>query len=88
MTLTYGQLLHTISSRSEKHSIFSQEKLPPNPYLTTAVVGSFGIQILALAVPQLRSLLKIAPLNMVDTVVISGGALLPLLVNEGTKKIS
>ncbi|MBC5795773.1 HAD-IC family P-type ATPase [Sphaerospermopsis sp. LEGE 00249] len=88
MTLTSGQLLHTISSRSEKHSIFSQEKLPPNPYLTTAVVGSFGIQIFALVVPQLRSLLKIAPLNMVDTAVISGGALLPLLVNEGTKKIS
>lgn len=87
MTLTSGQLLHTISSRSEKHSIFSQEKLPPNPYLTTAVVGSFGIQLLALAVPQLRSLLKISPLNMVDTAVISGGALLPLLVNEGTKNI-
>ncbi|MGM3304693.1 HAD-IC family P-type ATPase [Anabaena sp. WFMT] len=86
MTLTSGQLLHTISSRSEKHSIFSQEKLPPNPYLNTAVIGSFGIQLLALTMPQLRSLLKIAPLNMVDTAVITSGALLPLLVNEGTKK--
>lgn len=87
MTLTSGQLLHTISSRSEKHSIFSKEKLPSNPYLVGAVAGSFAIQILALAVPQLRSLLKIAPLSMVDTAVISGGALLPLLVNEGTKNI-
>ncbi|MBD2296711.1 HAD-IC family P-type ATPase [Anabaena sphaerica FACHB-251] len=88
MTLTSGQLLHTISSRSEKHSIFSKEKLPSNPYLNTAVVGSFGIQLLALTVPQLRTLLKIAPLNMVDTAVIASGALLPLLVNEGSKKIN
>ncbi|MEA5576068.1 HAD-IC family P-type ATPase [Anabaena sp. UHCC 0451] len=88
MTLTSGQLLHTISSRSEKHSIFSKEKLPSNPYLNTAIVGSFGIQLLALAVPQLRSLLKIAPLNIGDTAVIAGGAVLPLLVNEGSKKIN
>ncbi|MBK1988685.1 HAD-IC family P-type ATPase [Sphaerospermopsis aphanizomenoides BCCUSP55] len=88
MTLTSGQLLHTISSRSEKHSIFSKEKLPPNPYLKTAILGSFGIQLLALTVPQLRSLLKIAPLNIVDAAVITGGAVLPLLVNEETKKIN
>lgn len=87
MTLTSGQLLHTISSRSEKHSIFSKEKLPSNPYLNTAILGSFGIQLLALTVPQLRGLLKIAPLNIVDAAVITGGAVLPLLVNEGTKNI-
>lgn len=86
MTLTSGQLLHTISSRSEKYSIFSREKLPPNPYLTSAVVGSFVIQILVLAVPQLRTLLKIAPLNIVDNAVIFVGTLLPLLVNEASKK--
>ena len=87
MTLTSGQLLHTISSRSEKHSIFSKEKLPPNPYLNTAILGSFGIQLLTLTVPQLRGLLKITPLNIVDIAVITSGALLPLLVNEGTKNI-
>jgi Ca2+-transporting ATPase len=87
MTLTSGQLLHTISSRSEKHSIFSKEKLPPNPYLNTAILGSFGIQLLTLTVPHLRRLLKITPLNIVDIAVITSGALLPLLVNEGTKNI-
>ncbi|BAZ30318.1 ATPase, E1-E2 type [Cylindrospermum sp. NIES-4074] len=87
MTLTSGQLLHTISSRSEKHSIFSEEKLPGNPYLIMAVTGSFAIQFLALTVPPLRSLLKITPLNLVDSAVIGGSALLPLLVNEGTKSI-
>ncbi|MBH8576537.1 cation-translocating P-type ATPase [Nostocaceae cyanobacterium CENA369] len=85
MSLTSGQLLHTFSCRSEKHSIFSQEKLPNNPYFNAAIIGSFGIQILAIAVPQLRSLLKIAPISFVDGAVIGGSALLPLLVNESTK---
>ncbi|WP_313932000.1 MULTISPECIES: HAD-IC family P-type ATPase [Nostoc] len=85
MSLTSGQLLHTISCRSEKHSIFNQEKLPNNPYLNTAIIGSFAIQILAIAVPPLRNLLKITPLNLVDSAVIGSSALLPLLVNESTK---
>jgi len=87
MSLTSGQLLHTISCRSEKHSIFSQEKLPNNPYLNAAITGSFAIQIMAIAFPPLRNLLKITPLNIVDTAVIAGSALLPLLVNESTKNI-
>lgn len=85
MSLTSAQLLHTISSRSETHSIFSKEKLPTNPYLNAAIAGSFGIQILAIAVPPLRNLLKITPINLVDSAVIGTSAVLPLLVNEGTK---
>lgn len=85
MGLTTAQLLHTISSRSEKHSIFSSEKLPHNPYLTAAVTGSFALQLLAVAVPPLRTLLKITPINLVDGAVIGGSALLPLIVNEATK---
>lgn len=86
-SLTSGQLLHTISSRSETHSIFSKEKLPNNPYLNAAVIGSFAIQILAISIPQLRSLLKITPINLVDGLVIAASALVPLLVNETTKHI-
>jgi len=85
MSLTSAQLLHTISSRSETNSIFSKEKLPTNPYLNAAIAGSFGIQILAIAVPPLRNLLKITPINLVDSAVIGTSAVLPLLVNEGTK---
>jgi Ca2+-transporting ATPase len=87
MSLTTAQLLHTISSRSEKHSIFSQEKLPKNPYLTAAVTGSFALQLVAVAVPPLRNLLKITPISLVDGAVIGGSALLPLVVNEGSKDI-
>lgn len=88
MSLTSAQLLHTISCRSEKHSIFNSEKIPNNPYLNAAIVGSFAIQLLAIALPPLRSLLKLTPINIVDRLVIGGSALLPLLVNESTKNIS
>jgi Ca2+-transporting ATPase len=86
MSLTSAQLLHTISCRSEGHSIFSREQLPNNPYLTAAIVGSFGVQILAFTIPQLRSILKIAPIDLIDGAVIGGSALLPLLINESTKR--
>ena len=85
MTLTTAQLLHTISCRSENHSIFSQDRLPNNTYLNTAIIGSFIIQLLALAMPPLRNLLKITSISFVDSAVIVGGALLPFLVNETTK---
>lgn len=88
MSLTSAQLLHTISCRSEKHSIFNSEKIPNNPYLNAAIVGSFAIQLLAIALPPLRSLLKLTPINIVDGLVIGGSALLPLLVNESTKNMS
>ncbi|MBU7582690.1 MAG: cation-translocating P-type ATPase [Nostoc sp. TH1S01] len=86
-TLTSSQLLHTISCRSEHHSLFSKEKLPRNSYLNAAIVGSFAIQILAIALPPLRNLLKITPINFIDTAVIIGSALWPLLLSESTKNI-
>jgi Ca2+-transporting ATPase len=85
-SLTTGQLLHAISCRSETHGIFSSGKLPPNRYLTMALGGSLAVQFLALAVPGLRSLLGLAPVGLLDGLVISGSALLPLVVNEATKK--
>ena len=86
LSLTTGQLLHALSCRSETHSIFSKEKLPSNKYLTVALGGSFAIQLLAMLIPGLRNLLGIAPISVLDGVVIGGSAVLPLLVNEGTKK--
>jgi len=87
LSLTTGQLLHAISCRSEKHSIFGREKLPPNKYLNMALGGSFAIQLLAMVIPGLRNLLGIAPVSVLDGLVIGGSAVLPLLVNEGTKKL-
>ena len=50
-----------------------------------ALGGSLVMQFLTMVVPGLRSLLGLAPVGLLDGLVISGSALLPLLVNEATK---
>jgi Ca2+-transporting ATPase len=84
--LTAGQLLHALSCRSEHHNIFTPGKLPPNRYLTWALGGSLGIQLLTMVVPGLRAILGLSPMGLLDCAVATGGAVLPLLVNEITKK--
>jgi Ca2+-transporting ATPase len=86
MSLTTGQLLHAISCRSETHSLFDAASLPANPALTLAVGGSLTLQLLALLVPGLRGLLGLTPLTLLDSMVVGQSAVLPLLVNELTKK--
>jgi Ca2+-transporting ATPase len=87
LSLTTGQLLHAISCRSATHSVLSAESLPPNRYLDLALLGSFTVQALALVVPGLRSLLGIAPIDLLDGLVIGGSALFPLVVNEASKSL-
>jgi Ca2+-transporting ATPase len=84
-SLTVGQLLHAFDCRSHTHSLFSAHPLPANPYLTFAVGGSLALQLLALVMPRLRGLLGLTPLTLLDSVVVGASALLPLVVNEGTK---
>jgi Ca2+-transporting ATPase len=85
-SLTIGQLLHAISCRSEKHSIFSKEKLAPNRYLTAALGGTLALQGAAMIIPGIRSFLGITPITLADGLVVGCGAFLPLLVNEATKQ--
>jgi Ca2+-transporting ATPase len=84
--LTTAQLLHSLSCRSEEIGLFDKERLQPNPYLTVALGGSLLLQGLSMFIPGLRSLLGIAPLSPLDGVVVGAGAVLPLMVNEMTKK--
>ncbi|MGJ5676463.1 MAG: HAD-IC family P-type ATPase [Nostochopsis sp.] len=88
MSLTMAQLLHTFTCRSQTHTIFSKEKLPPNKYLNIAIGSSLVLQILAATVPGLKGLLQISPINLVDTAVIGSSAVLPFLFNEGRKEIA
>jgi Ca2+-transporting ATPase len=85
MSLVTGQLLHSLSCRSPKRLRSSQ--LPSNFYLTLALGGSLGLQLMSLFIPGMRNLLKLTPLNSLDGAVIASSALLPLLVNEETKPI-
>lgn len=86
-SLTIGQLLHAITSRSETHGIFDSQSLPTNPYLSTAILGSFGLQALAFAIPGLRNLLGLALPSLLDGVVIGVSAALPFLINEASKTL-
>jgi Ca2+-transporting ATPase len=84
-SLTTAQLLHALSCRSDHLGWFSEERLPPNPFLFWAVGGSLTLQLLTMLVPGLRSLLGLTPVTLLDGLVIAGSALLPLVVNEATK---
>ena len=86
MSLTLGQLLHAFSCRSETISLFDSRKLPPNRYLTGALVGSVALQASAVVIPPLRGLLGLTSIAPGDGLVIGGAALAPLLVNEGMKR--
>ena len=86
MTLTCGQLLHALACRSERAGLFSRGSLPPNPYLSWALGGSFLLQFGALTVPGLRGFLGLAPITLADGLVAGAGAVLPLVVNEAIKE--
>lgn len=85
MSLTLGQLLQAYSCRSEHTSIFNPQNREPNRYLDNAIGFSVLLQILAVTVPSLRGLLRLAPVGPVDLLAILAGAGLPLVVNESAK---
>lgn len=86
LSLTCGQLLHAFHCRSDKYGIFETRALKPNKYLNLALGGSFALQILAMFVPGLRSLLGIQRIGLADAAVIGTGAIVPLLVNDVYKR--
>ncbi len=86
-TITLAQLLHAVSCRSTRHSVFSRERLPANRALRWALGGSLAVQGAAIAVPPLRRLLGNTPLGPVDLGVVAAGTLLPFVVNEAGKHV-
>jgi Ca2+-transporting ATPase len=66
--------------------MFDTEKTAPNKYLNIAIIGSLGLQLATQFVPGLRSLLGITPVTVSDGLVIGAASVIPLLINEATKK--
>jgi Ca2+-transporting ATPase len=85
-SLTTGQLLHALSCRSERHTLFDRGKLPPNRSLDLAIGGSLAVQAMTMIFPGLRRMLGVTPLNLLDLIVVGGSAILPFLINEITKQ--
>jgi Ca2+-transporting ATPase len=84
--LVLGQLLHALCCRSDRRSVFTSRRLPPNPYLAFSLAGSLGVQLLTLTFPPLRGLLGLTGLGLADGLVIGGTALASLAINEASKR--
>jgi Ca2+-transporting ATPase len=84
-TLILGQLLHALSCRSDRYSIFSSGPGGRNRELERAIGVSVALQLVANLIPGLRRLLGIAPMNVMDILATLAGAGVPLLVNEADK---
>jgi Ca2+-transporting ATPase len=85
LSLTAAQLLHTISSRSQRHTIFDRKPLPHNEFVPMAIGAGFAVELLSLLVPWFRKLLGSAPLRGADLLVVGGTAAASLLTNEAIK---
>jgi Ca2+-transporting ATPase len=78
-TLTSAQLLHafTYRSRSRPDGNGSGRSV-----LAPVVAGTLGLQLAAMAVPPLRSLLGLTPLSVADWALVGGATILPFALNE------
>jgi P-type Ca2+ transporter type 2C len=84
-SLVGSQLLHAVTSRSDRHGLFGAERLEPNRVLSGTLLGSAALLGMLLAVPVLRRFMGLARLDLVDLFIAIAGALLPYLANEGAK---
>ncbi|MBV8773846.1 MAG: HAD-IC family P-type ATPase [Deltaproteobacteria bacterium] len=87
-SLASGQLLHAVSCRSATHSVFRDEMLPSNRYLTAALGASYGLQALTFLIPGLRNLLGLTSMSFTDALVIAAGAVAPFLATESAKLLT
>jgi len=77
--LTSAQLLHafTYRSRSQADGNGSARSV-----LAPVVAGTLGLQLAAMAVPPLRSLLGLTPLSVADWALVGGATILPFALKE------
>lgn len=81
-TLVFGQMLHALFCRSDRHRTFFDPSLRQNRPLMLAILASLGLQVAGHAVPGLRRLLGVSTPGLVDVGVIITGAVSPILWNE------
>lgn len=84
-SLVIAQLLHAITSRSDRHSIFDRNPRPPNRALSLIIGGSMAVQAGFLLIPFFRRLLGIAPITGTDAIITLAGGTLPFLAMEWMK---
>jgi Ca2+-transporting ATPase len=80
--LTFAQLLHAITSRSETRGIVAELDRPSSPTVYGAIAASATLQVAAQTIPALRRLLDLAPLRGGDLLSIAAIALGSTLMND------
>ncbi|MEY4577754.1 MAG: hypothetical protein RL701_2457, partial [Pseudomonadota bacterium] len=81
LTLTCTQMLHTLSARSDAHSIFDSKHIETNKYIPMAMAGGLGLTLLTQFTPA-RGLLGSAPIALRDWAVVAACAVAPFLAIE------
>jgi len=87
MALTIGQVMHTLSCRSETETFWQVQRRRPNRWMIGAIALSLSLQLLPITVPSLMSLLQLTTLVPLDWLIVVVCALVPLLINEGSKSL-
>jgi Ca2+-transporting ATPase len=84
-SLVTAQLLHAVTARSQTHSLFDAERLPPNRALQGFLGASLALQAAAFLLPGARRLLGLGAIGPVDVGLTLAGGIAPFLVNEVNK---
>ena len=87
LTLTITQLLHTLSARSDTHSIFDKKQLATNKYIPMAMGGGLALTLLTQFTPM-RTLLGSVPIAARDWAIVAGCSVFPFLAIEAQKVLA
>jgi Ca2+-transporting ATPase len=87
MTLGFVQALHALNTRSQYRSALTR-RLFTNLWLWAAIAACVVLQLTAVYIPYMRSILGTVALDSADLAVVLGCALVPLVIVEFTKWIT
>jgi Ca2+-transporting ATPase len=79
-TLAFAQLFQALNARSSE-SLF-KVGLFSNKYMVMAIAGSLSLQLLVMLVPFLQGVFEVTPLDLAHWEIVSGLALVPVIVGE------
>jgi Ca2+-transporting ATPase len=86
MTLALAQTFHALNARSQMDSVFNRQ-LFSNRWLWGAILICILLQLAAVYVPFLQTVLHTVPLNLSDWGLVLGFSLLPVVVVEVVKLV-
>ncbi len=87
LTIGLAQLFHVFNSRKEHGPLRGREWLS-NRYVLAAAVLTIALELLAVYLPGLRTILRTTPPSAGEWLVIGGCSLMPLVVGQGLRRLA